>query len=162
SRVLWLRSGDVHRGPDSYEREKFRRCFAVQSNATVCAGSRMHKALVKAVGRSEFAPITHRVSDIPASSSASRRNYAIALHAKAVRSRTFVLLFGVDLEISFRRLFRGSPNRTRHGHQATVALPDINALFSQRKQHSHGGWFVRTIWGYVIRASCCAPCVSTA
>src|SRR5947208_2790796 len=77
SRVLWLRSGDVHRGPDSYEREKFWRCFAVQSDATVCAWSRMDKALMETVGRIEFAPITHGICNISAASTTSRRHYAI-------------------------------------------------------------------------------------
>src|SRR5205823_4451008 len=162
SRVLWLRSGDVHRGPDSYEREKFWRCFAVQSDATVCAWSRMDKALMETVGRSEFAPITHRISNITASTTTSRRNYAIALHAEPVRPRTFVLLFGIDLEISFWRRFRRSPDGTRHSHQATVALHYINIFFRKRNEHPHSRGVVRAICSYVVwPAPGHTPCLTT-
>src|SRR4029077_3261747 len=127
--IFGLRSSYVYRRADLHQREKFWSCFAVQSNATVCARIRVDKALVKTVRRRKLAPIPHRVSDIPTSSTASRRNYAIALHAKTVRPRTLVFLFGVNFEVALRRRFRGSPNRTGNRHQATVALHDVNVFF---------------------------------
>src|SRR5205823_14355496 len=91
-----LGGSDVYRSPDPHQRREFRRSLALQPNTTVGARSGMHEALVKAVRRSKLAPVPHWVADVTATSAASGRNNAIALHAEAVRSRTLVLLFGID------------------------------------------------------------------
>src|SRR5438132_6957036 len=104
-RIFGLRISDIHRGPDFHQREKLWRCFAVHSDTAVCARIRVDKTLVKTVRGRKLAPITHRVTHVTASPASSGRNHPIALYAKPVRPRTFVLLLGVDLEIAFRRWF---------------------------------------------------------
>ena len=103
--IFRLRSSDIHRRPDPDQRVKFGRRFTLQSDATVRVRSRMYKALVKTVGRSELTPVSHGISDISPRPTASRRNYSIALHAESVRSRTLVLLFRINVKIAPRRRF---------------------------------------------------------
>src|SRR5262249_44618967 len=99
----------------------------------------MDKTLVKAVRGRELAPVSHGVTHITARPASSGRNHAIALHAKPIRPRTFVLLLGVDLEIAFGRRLRWSPHRTRDRHQVTVAFHHIDVFLRQRNQHTPCG-----------------------
>jgi len=127
-------------GSRFYERENF-------GAASPC--SRIHRACAESGGQTpdenrrqeQIAPITHRISKLPTPSTARRRNYAIALHAEPVRPRTFVLLFGVDLEIAFWRRFRRQPNRTRHSIRQRS--PSIHNVFLESETSTrHGGGFV--------------------
>ena len=123
----------------------------------------MDKTLVKAVRRRELAPVSHRITDVTARPASSGRNHTIALDAKSVRPRTFMLLFGVDVEIALWRRFRWSPNRTRHRHQTPVALHYINVFLRERNQNTHFGWVVRLIRSHVVgSASAYVPSCGTA
>lgn len=108
--VFGLGISDIHRRPDPNERVEFSCGFTLQANAPMCVWCRMHKTLVKTVSGSELTPISHGISNVTPRSAASRRNYSIALHAKSVRSRTFVLLFRINVEIASGRRFRGHAN----------------------------------------------------
>src|SRR5439155_735725 len=111
----------------------------------------MYKALMKTVGGSEFTPISHRISDIAPSPTASRRNYLIALHAESVRSRTLVLLFRINAKIAPGRRLRGGANRNSRRHQATVAFHHIDVLLRKRDFHAHSRRIVRLVRGDVVR-----------
>src|SRR4029077_1082715 len=124
--------------------------LTLQSNATVGSRHRMHKALIKTIRRSELTPVSHRISDVTPSPTAGRRNYSIALHAESVRSRTLVLLFRVNVKITFRCWLRGHANRNGGRHEATVAFHYINVFLRERNQNTHFGWVVRFIRGDVI------------
>src|SRR2546421_7692059 len=97
----------------------------------------MYKALMKTVGGSEFTPISHRISDVAPSPTASRRNYLIALHAESVRSRTLMLLFRINTKIAPRCRLRGGGNRNGRHHQATVAFHHIDVLLREPDFHAH-------------------------
>src|SRR5512133_913369 len=108
----------------------------------MCVWCGMHKTLVKTVGGSELTPISHRISNVTPWPTASRRNYSIALHAESVRSRTFVLLFRINVEIAPGRWFRGHANRNGRRHQATVALHYIDVFLLEGNQNAHFRWVV--------------------
>jgi hypothetical protein len=150
SRIFRLRRGNIHWSADFHQRKEFRGSLALQPNTTVGARHRMDKALVKTVGRSEFTPITHRISNIPARSATSRRNYPIALDAKSVRPRALMLLFGIDSEITSRcRLIRHT-NRNGGRHQAAIAFHYINIFLGKRDFHAHGRRIMRLVRSDVI------------
>src|SRR5437899_2097306 len=143
--ILRLGGRDVHRRADSHQRKEFRRSLALQPNTTVGARSGMDEALVKAVRRSELAPVPHRVADVTATSAASGRNNSIALHAEAVRSRTLVLLFGIDCEIAFWCRLNRHTNRNGGRHQAAIAFHYINIFLGKRDFHAHGRRIMRFV-----------------
>src|SRR5205085_5416294 len=99
----------------------------------MAAGVQVHVTLVKTIGRSEFTPIAHWISDIaPRDISAGfRRDNPVALNAKSVRPRPLVLLLGIDGEIAFRRWLCRNPNRRGHGHETTITLHYIDILFRE-------------------------------
>src|ERR1700748_3884659 len=113
----------------------------------------MYKALMKPVGGSQLAPVPHRISDVAPSPTASRRNYSIALHAESVRAGTLVLLFRVNVKITFRCWLRGHANRNSGRHQTAVALHDIDVLLRERNQNTHFGFVGRLIRSDVVRAA---------
>src|SRR5436190_23996799 len=120
----------------------------------MCVWCGMHKTLVKTVGGSELTPISHRISDVTPWPTPGRRNYSISLHAESVRSRTFVLLFRINVEIALGRWFRGHANRNGRRHQATVALHYVNVFLRERNQNTHFRWVVRLIRSDVVRPAC--------
>src|SRR5581483_9860501 len=110
--VFRLRIGNVHRRADANESKKFRRSLAFQPNAPVRARHRMHKALMKTIPRRKFTPKTHWIANVTARRVAcgSRHDF-VALHTETVGTRTFVFLFGVNLEIPAWRRLVGQPYR---------------------------------------------------
>src|SRR5574338_293938 len=109
-RVLRLGISDVYRSPDAHHRVKLCRRFAMQPNAAMCMRGWMDKSLMKTIGGSELAPVTHRISDITAGAATGGRYDPVALHAESIRPGAFVLLFGIDFEVAFRSRFRSHAN----------------------------------------------------
>src|SRR5207247_11296149 len=105
----------------------------------------MYKALMKTVGGSEFTPISHRISDIAPSPTTCRRNYLIALHAESVRSRTLMLLFRINIKITFRCWLRGHANRNGGRHQTAVAFNHIDVLLREQDFAAHRRRIVRFV-----------------
>ncbi len=64
----------------------------MQPNAAMRARIRMNKALMKSVRWREFAPISHRITDVAPRSTAGGGNNVAALHAKSIRARTLLFL----------------------------------------------------------------------
>jgi hypothetical protein len=149
--VLWLGGSNVHRRADSHQRVKFCRRLAMQPNATMRMGGWMYKPLMKTVGGSKLAPITHWISDITARAATGGGYYSVALHAEPIRSRPLVLLFGINSEAASRRGLRSHTNINGGGHQTSVAFHYVNVLLRERNQHSHPGWVIRLIRGDVVR-----------
>src|SRR6266480_3858078 len=78
-RIFRLRTGDVHRRANFYKREKFWGGFAMQTNTAMRARGRVDKALVKPIRWCEFAPVSHRITDIASRSTPGRGDNAITL-----------------------------------------------------------------------------------
>src|SRR5262245_38132404 len=127
-RVLGLRCSDSHWSPDAYQRVKFCCRFTMQPNAAMRMGSWMDKALVKTVGGSKLAPITHWISDVTARPTTGGGYYSVALHAEAITSRALVLLLGINREAPSRCGLRRHTNINGGRHQAAVALHHIDNL----------------------------------
>jgi hypothetical protein len=161
--VFRLRRSNIDRSPNAYQGVKFGRCFTMQPNAAMGMGSRMDKALMKAVGGSKLAPITHRISDVSARPATSGRNDSIALHTEPIRSGPFVLLLGINCEVASRCRLRSHPNVNGGRHQASVTLHYVNVLLRERNQYPHLRRVIRLIRSHMVRAaqayvpSCCAP-----
>src|SRR6266480_8064303 len=121
----------------------------------------MDKTLMKTVGRSELAPITHGISDVPPGPTTGRRNYSISLHAESIRPGALVLLFGVDVEIAFGCRLRGHADRNGGRHQAAITFHHVDVLLGKRNFHTHGRRIMWLIRGDVVRtarahpSSCC-------
>lgn len=62
--VFRLRLCDVDRRADLHQCEKFWRGFAFQPDAAMASRMEVDKALMKTIGRSEFTPIAHWITDI--------------------------------------------------------------------------------------------------
>ena len=149
--VFGLRSSDIDWSPNAHQRVKFCCRLTMQPNAAMRVGSWMDKPLMKTVGRSKLAPIAHWISDVTPRPTTGRGHYSVALHAKPIRSRSLVLLLGINREVASRRGLRSHTYINGGGHQASVALHYIDILLGKRNQHSHLGWVVRFIRGDVIR-----------
>src|SRR6516225_242530 len=100
--VFGLRSSDIDWSPDAYQRVKFCCRFTMQTNAAMRVRSWMDIALMKTVGGSKLAPITHWISDVTARAAAGGGYDSVALHAEAIRSRPLVLLLGINREVASR------------------------------------------------------------
>src|ERR1051325_5685265 len=99
----------------------------------------MHVALMKPIGRSEFAPITHWISHItPGNVGPSfRGNNLATLNTKAVGTRPLMFLLRIDGKVSFWGWLRWDPDCGRHRHQAAVPFHHINVLFRERNFYSN-------------------------
>src|SRR5262249_2084691 len=92
--VLRLRGCNVYRRADPHKRVKFCRRFAMQPNAAMRMRGWMDIPLMKTVGGSKLAPITHWIADVTPRSAAGGGHYSVTLHAEPIRSRPLVLLLG--------------------------------------------------------------------
>src|SRR5438105_14550446 len=93
---------------------KFRGCFTLQANATVRPRDRVHEALMKSIGRCEFTPESHRVTNITSWNVGTGfgRLHAIALKAETVGTGDLISLFPLIDELP-------SLGRDRVGANAT-------------------------------------------
>ena len=149
--VFGLRSSDVHWSPDAHQREKLCRSLPFQPNTAMRMRGWVDIALMKPVGGSKLAPITHWISDVTARPATGGGYYSVALHAEAIRSRPLVLLLGINREVASRCGLRSHTNINGGGHQASVAFHYINVLLGERNQHVHPGWVARLIRSDVVR-----------
>ncbi len=117
--------GDVHRRSIADEGKEFRRRLPVQTDATVGARIGMDKALVKAVGRGELAPVSHRISDVATRDICARigRHDAVSLHPEAVGAGALVFDLVVDREMAFRRGFVRQTDRNGRPPSGSDRLP---------------------------------------
>src|SRR5438477_10791267 len=106
----------------------------------------MHKTLMESIGRREFAPEPHRVTNIASWNIRAGFSWhdAIALNTEAIGAGAFVFLLPVNRETSSRRRLGGNTNTARHCHEAAVALHHVNVLFRERHFPDYLGcigWF---------------------
>src|SRR5262249_40207533 len=130
-----------------HKRVKFCSRFAMQPNAAMCMRDWMDIPLMKTVGGSKLAPITHWISDITARPATGGGYYSVTLHAEPIRSRPLVLLLGINPEVAFRCGLRSHANINGRGHQVSVAFHDINVLLGKRDFHAHSRgvmWLIRS------------------
>ena len=78
SGVLGLRGSNVYRCADPHQRVEFCRRFAVQPNAAMRMRGWMDIPLMKTVGGSKLAPITHWITYVTARSATSGGYYSVA------------------------------------------------------------------------------------
>src|SRR5438876_68962 len=123
---------------------------------------RVDKALMKSIGWCEFAPISHRITDIASRSTPGRGDNAIALHTKSIGPGTLLFLLCVNREISLRRWLLWDANRTGDCHQAAIAFHHINVFFRERNLHLNSRRVVWTIRCHMVRLTDGhAPCGAT-
>ena len=149
--VLRLGGSNVYRRADPHECVEFCSGLAVQSNAAMRMRGWMDIALMKTVGGSKLAPITHWIADVTARPTTGGRYYSVALHAEPARSRPLVLLLGINREIASRRGLRSHTNINSGSHQRPVAFHYIDVLLGKRNFHAHSRRIMWLIRGDVIR-----------
>src|SRR4030095_4760168 len=115
----------------------------METNTAMGMRHRPDKPFVKTVGRSEFAPVSHRIASV-----------GLALPAA-------LFLFAVNREVAVRgwraRLAHVSLNNDYH----PVSFHHKQVLRRSGEFHFHLGRIMRPICGYVIGAACHAPCLTT-
>ena len=76
--ILRLRGSNIYWSPDAHECVEFCSGLPVQSNAAMRVRGRVDIPLMKTVGGSKLAPITHWVSDVTARPTTGGGYYSIA------------------------------------------------------------------------------------
>jgi hypothetical protein len=102
--------------------------------------------LMKTIGRSKFAPITHWISDVTPGAAAGGGYYSVPLHAEPIRSRPLVLLLRINPEVASRCRLRSHTNINGCGHQTSITFHDIDVLLGKRNFNSHSRrvmWLIR-------------------
>src|SRR6516164_7812164 len=139
--VFGLRSSDIDWSPDAYQRVKFCCRFTMQTNAAMRVRSWMDIALMKTVGGSKLAPITHWISDVTARAVTSDIQWVIG--ASLLPPTVFIRAISIQLRTrmaAFVCMVKRQQNFTRWYASGLQSISLLRSPKTQRSGRKCNGW----------------------